>query len=366
MPERPVRAELSVVALQGIPEIGEQDDVAQLLLDSVALGSVSLGSVSLGSARPLVDGDILVVSSKVISKAAGLTRPARQRDDAVAEQSLRVVSERRTARGLAQVVQSVAGPVMAAAGVDSSNAPRDTVLLLPSDPDAAARDLRARLRSLGAPCVAVVITDTAGRPWRAGLTDFALGCAGLVVSEDLRGTPDAGGTPLTVTERAIADEVAAAADLVKGKATGVPAAVVRGLGAFVMQDDGPGASSLLRDPASDWFRLGHVEAVRAALGVPAGAVEAPSVEPEPLPHKAQRALEIAFFELADTLGSTLRRDGDDVLLTLTAVDDFTAGMLTARLLAALWAEDLLAAPHHDPATGRTQIRISEPPGIVGG
>lgn len=339
--------ELIVLAVQGIPEITAQDDLAQILLDHTG---------------PLLDGDIIVVSSKVVSKAAGLTRPASQRDEAVADHSLRVVSERRTARGLAQVVQSAAGPVMAAAGVDSSNAPAGTVLLLPTDPDAAARELRRRLRSLGAPCVAVVITDSAGRPWRAGLTDFALGCAGLVASEDLRGAPDASGVPLTVTERAVADEVAAAADLVKGKAISIPAAVVRGLAALVTQDDGPGASSLLRDTASDWFRLGHVEAVRAALGVPVGAVEAPSVEPEPLRHKAQRALEVAWFmppEVRDATSCDLRVEGDDVVITLTSTDEFAAGMLAARLLAALWAEDLRAAAHHDHATSQAQIRVSD-------
>lgn len=317
---------LQVVALQQIPEVVEGSDLAALLLASV-------GAASAGALHP---GDVLAVSSKVVSKAAGLTVAADSRDRAVAADTRRVVAERRTPRGLASVVEAAAGPVMAAAGVDASNTAAGTVLLLPEDPDEAARSLRAALVARGAPRIAVVLTDTAGRPWRTGQTDFALGCAGLQVTDDLRGTTDTSGTVLQVTERAIADEIAAAADLVKGKASGAPAALVRGLGQFVTEDDGPGARSLLRTPTSDWFRLGHVEAVRASLRIVRGAVEVPSVLPEPLQHRARRALACALDGQPGVAGSF----SDDLLCEIVAPDAFAAGWLAARLTAALWCEDL--------------------------
>jgi coenzyme F420-0:L-glutamate ligase/coenzyme F420-1:gamma-L-glutamate ligase len=331
-----------VVALQGVGEISAGDDLAAALL----AGGVRLR-----------DGDVLVVSSKVVSKAAGLSHPAARRDDVVAAQSVRVVAERRTPRGLASIVESAAGPVMAAAGVDASNVPPGTVLSLPSDADAAARALRERLRELGSPRIAVVVSDTAGRAWRTGQTDFALGCAGLVVTDDLRGTTDASGTVLEVTERVVADEVAAAADLVKGKARGVPAAVVRGLAALVTDDDGPGARSLLRPAASDWFRLGHVEAVRAALGVPHGEVEPPAVTAEPLLHKVRRAVSLAATSSpVDT--DVLPRDEGSCTVTLTAADPFARGWVAARLAAALWSEDLDGTVEPDAGRELTRVMVT--------
>lgn len=331
---------LEVVALQGIPEIGLGDDLASLLLASAA------------TLRP---GDILAVSSKVISKAAGLSAEARLRDATVQAQTVRVVAERRTPRGVAAVVESAAGPVMAAAGVDASNTATGSILLLPADPDAAARELRAALRAQGAPRIAVVVTDTAGRAWRTGQTDFALGCAGLVVTDDLRGTTDASGTLLEVTERAIADEVAAAADLVKGKTSGIPAALVRGLATFVTDDDGPGARSLLRAPASDWFRLGHVEAVRASLGVVPGQVEAPSVLPESLRHRAERALAISLTGIS---GASAAVSGDG-WIAITCADRFVAGLVTARVMAALWCEDLRGTPEPAIDGPVTRVRVTD-------
>ncbi len=334
---------LVVHGLQGLPEVRAGDDLSALLLRSAAT-------------LPLRAGDVVVVSSKLVSKAAGLTRPAARRDDVVDEQTVRVVARRRTPRGVASIVQAVAGPVMAAAGVDASNAPAGRVLVLPADADRSARELRAALRAGGAPLVAVVVTDTAGRAWRTGQTDFALGCAGLPASQDLRGTLDASGTPLEVTERAVVDEIAAAADLVKGKARGVPAAVVRGLADLVTDDDGPGAAALLRDPASDWFRLGHVEAVRQALGVAPGAVEAPSVLPEPPRHRAARALDVALRGAAE-LACDAAVD-DDGTVTLVARDGFDAGLATGRLLAALWSEDLAGSVAADRATHRVVVTVS--------
>jgi coenzyme F420-0:L-glutamate ligase/coenzyme F420-1:gamma-L-glutamate ligase len=195
------------------------------------------------------------------------------REAAVTSQTVRVVAERVTPRGLTRVVESRSGPVLAAAGVDASNVAPGTVLLLPADPDASARALRARLAELTGARVGVVVSDTAGRAWRDGQVDIAIGAAGVAVAEDLRGAHDEHGRLLEVTVRALADEVASLGDLVKGKLAGVPVAVVRGLEALVDDDDGPGASALLRSGGEDWFRYGHVEAVRSALGVP------PVVEP---------------------------------------------------------------------------------------
>src|SRR5665811_2239988 len=188
----------------------------------------------------LVDGDILVVSSKIASKAMGLSAPLAERDDVVAAQTVRVVAERITPLGITSIVETVAGPVMAAAGVDASNTADDSiVLVLPDDPDAVAAEIRVGVRTewearsgnhlrLG-----VILSDTAGRPWRIGQTDFALGAAGIQVVDDLRGSSDADGRLLWVTERCVADEIAAAADLVKGKSAGVPVAHIRGLGEYV-------------------------------------------------------------------------------------------------------------------------------------
>lgn len=255
---------LSVVPVVGVGEVEAGADLADLLLDALTASGAVL--------RP---GDCLVVSSKVVSKCLGLTW-AGTREDAVAAGTVRVVAERRGADGVTRVVESAAGPVMAAAGVDASNTgPSAHLLVLPEDPDGEAVRLRAavldRLDLPSATALAVVISDTAGRPWREGLTDLALGSAGLAVLEDLRGTTDHDGRPMAVTLRAVADEVAAAADLVKGKADGIPAALVRGLDAAWFSPDAPGARSLVRVGPGDWFALGHVEALRAALGVAPGS-----------------------------------------------------------------------------------------------
>jgi coenzyme F420-0:L-glutamate ligase/coenzyme F420-1:gamma-L-glutamate ligase len=158
-------------------------------------------------------------------------------------------------------VENRLGLVMAAAGVDASNTPEGTVLLLPLDPDASARALRAALRArFGITRLGVVVTDTAGRAWRDGLVDVAIGAAGVAVVDDLRGGVDSHGRPLSVTVPAVADELASASELVRGKADGRPVAVVRGLGRYVVTDDGPGAHVLVRPSADDLFREGSAEA----------------------------------------------------------------------------------------------------------
>ena len=241
-----------VRGITGIPEVSPGDDLAALLLAAVDAGGLDAG---------LRDGDVLLVTSKIVSKAEGRVVRADDREAAIDAETVRVVAR----RGRTRIVENRQGLVMAAAGVDASNTPSGTVLLLPEDPDASARVLRKRLRELTGTRIAVVITDTFGRPWRNGLTDVAIGAAGLDVLEDHRGRTDSHGNELALTVTATADELAAAADLVKGKASGRPVAVVRGLGRLVTDDDGPGVRPLIRPPADDMFRLGTSEAIREAV-----------------------------------------------------------------------------------------------------
>ncbi|MGW2418197.1 coenzyme F420-0:L-glutamate ligase [Streptomyces sp. NPDC001709] len=235
-----------VWALGGIPEVQAGDDLAKLIA---------------GAEPGLADGDVLIVTSKIVSKAEGRIVQAADREAAIDAESVRVVARRGTLR----IVENRQGLVMAAAGVDASNTPAGTVLLLPEDPDASARAIRAGLREALGVDVGVVVTDTFGRPWRSGLTDVAIGAAGVRVLDDLRGGTDAYGNPLHATIVATADELAAAGDLVKGKAAGRPVAVVRGLPHVVDPEDGEGARALVRTARDDMFRLGTSEAVREAV-----------------------------------------------------------------------------------------------------
>jgi coenzyme F420-0:L-glutamate ligase/coenzyme F420-1:gamma-L-glutamate ligase len=242
-----------VWALPGLPEVRPGDDLAKLIAAAVADGATTGGP-------GLADGDVLLVTSKIVSKAEGRIVAADDREAAIDAETVRVVARRGTLR----IVENRQGLVMAAAGVDASNTPAGTVLLLPQDPDASARAIRDGLRDALGVDVGVVVTDTAGRPWRAGVTDMAIGAAGVRVLDDLRGGTDAYGNPLVATVVAGADELAAAGDLVKGKAAGLPVAVVRGL-AHLVEDGAGGARALVRDAADDMFRLGTSEAVRAAV-----------------------------------------------------------------------------------------------------
>jgi coenzyme F420-0:L-glutamate ligase/coenzyme F420-1:gamma-L-glutamate ligase len=230
---------ITVAEVTGLPEITPGADLASLIADAAA---------------DLRDGDILVVTSKIISKAEGRVA-AMSRDDAIEAETVRVVA-RREATTIAQTRQ---GFVLAAAGVDASNTAPGTVVLLPADPDESARRLRKGLRERAGVCVGVIITDTMGRPWRNGQTDSAIGAAGVEVARDYRGKPDSFGNILEVTVTALADEIAAAADLVKGKALGVPAAIVRGLDSLVTDADGPGARALIRPADEDMFRFGSAD-----------------------------------------------------------------------------------------------------------
>ncbi|MEU2287444.1 coenzyme F420-0:L-glutamate ligase [Streptomyces sp. NPDC013178] len=236
-----------VWAVPGLPEVQAGDDLAKLI----------------AAAEPgLADGDVLLVTSKIVSKAEGRVVRADDREAAIDAETVRVVAR----RGALRIVENRQGLVMAAAGVDASNTPSGTVLLLPEDPDASARAIRDGLRGALGVDVGVVVTDTFGRPWRAGLTDVAIGAAGVRVLDDLRGGTDAYGNPLSATVVATADELAAAGDLVKGKAAGLPVAVVRGLGHVVAADgDDEGARAMVRGARDDMFRLGTSEAVRLAV-----------------------------------------------------------------------------------------------------
>ncbi|MFF3504061.1 coenzyme F420-0:L-glutamate ligase [Streptomyces sp. NPDC003247] len=235
-----------VWAVPGLPEVRAGDDLAKLI----------------AAAEPgLADGDVLLVTSKIVSKAEGRVVRADDREAAIDAETVRVVARRGTLR----IVENRLGLVMAAAGVDASNTPAGTVLLLPEDPDGSARAIRDGLRAALGVDVGVVVTDTFGRPWRAGLTDVAIGAAGVRVLDDLRGGTDAYGNPLGATVVATADELAAAGDLVKGKAAGLPVAVVRGLPHVVADGDGDGARAMVRGARDDMFRLGTSEAVRLAV-----------------------------------------------------------------------------------------------------
>ena len=229
----------------GWPEVQEGTDLTALLTASVQLRS----------------GDVVVVTSKVVSKAEG--RVVRgDRDSAIAAETRRVVAQ----RGGGVIAETRHGLVLAAAGVDASNTPPGTLVLLPEDPDSSARRLREGVQETVGHNVAVIVTDTAGRAWRIGQTDQAIGCAGMLPSLDLRGTADSHGNLLGITTPAMADEVAAAGDIVKGKATGCPVAVARGLEHLVLPvgEHGPGAAALVRDADSDMFPLGAREAATAA------------------------------------------------------------------------------------------------------
>lgn len=338
---------VTLTPLLGFPEVREGENVADFVLTALQDNGIEL-----------MDGDILVISSKVVSKALGLRGPAGEHADVVLSQTVRVVAERMTPAGITRLVQSLAGPVLTAAGVDASNtADASTVLILPHDPDAVAAQIRDGIQTGWAtlsgthPRTGIVLSDTAGRPWRIGQTDFALGAAGLQVVDDLRGATDVNGRPLAVTQRCVADEIAAAADLVKGKTTGVPAAHIRGLGQYVQQGESTtGASELVRTGGQDWFGYGTVEAVRAALGVEAGSAAAsevgiPSVSPEGVATRAGRALRVALLTCPQASGQV---DGDSV--HLLAPDDFALGVVAARAEVALHGEGL-----------RTTLTRSSPP-----
>lgn len=238
---------ITISGISGIPEIAPGDD----------LGALIAGAVRAAGQEPR-HGDILVVTSKIVSKAEGqIVRSSRE--EAIASETVRVVAR----KGPTTIAQTRHGFVMAAAGVDASNTAPGTVVLLPADPDESARRLRKALRARLGVTVGVIVTDTMGRAWRAGQTDTAVGVAGVRPARDHRGETDVFGNTLEVTVAAVADEIAAAGDLVKGKALQIPVALVRGLAALVTDEDGPGARALVRAGDEDMFRLGAADVIPA-------------------------------------------------------------------------------------------------------
>ncbi len=245
-------ARIEILPVLGIGELRPGDDLAGLIAEH---------------APTLQDGDVVVVTSKAVSKVEGrlivldtADEDAREaaRQQAIDAETVRVVA----ARDSLKIVETRQGLVLAAAGVDLSNVARNEIALLPVDPDASAQLLREGLRASLGVDVGVVISDSMGRPWRAGIADTAIGVAGLTALTDARGRTDVFGNVLAVTQVAVADELAAAGDLVKGKLGGVPVAVVRGFARDgKLDDDGMGSRSLIRGSADDLFRLGTAEAM---------------------------------------------------------------------------------------------------------
>ena len=224
-----------MIPLVGIPEIDPGADLAAHIAEAAAI-------------HALQTGDVVVVTQKVVSKAEGRVLPAEGKTEAVLAESARVL--RRTPGGMT-ISETRHGFVCANAGVDESNVPLGSIVLLPLDPDLSARRIRARLQNLAGVDVAVVISDTFGRAWRVGQTDVAIGVAGMSCFNDYRGTADAEGRELRATRIAVADELAGAAELVMGKAEGICAVLVRGADVTF----GRGAASELVRPASeDLFR----------------------------------------------------------------------------------------------------------------
>lgn len=249
---------ITVFAPAGLPEVVAGSDLAALVVAAVAADPLG----------PLQAGDVVVVTSKVVSKADGLVRPAGQRDAVIEEQTERTVAR----RGPTRIVRTHHGLTIAAAGVDNSNVAPEVVLVLPADPDASAAQLHRDLTGRTGLPLAVVVSDTAGRAWRMGQTDQAIGAAGLRVLESYAGRQDAYGNDLQVTAMAVADEIAGAADLAKGKLAGRPVAVVRGLGHLLADPAEPDgrAADLLRPPEQDMFARGTRESVLMAVLVATG------------------------------------------------------------------------------------------------
>jgi coenzyme F420-0:L-glutamate ligase/coenzyme F420-1:gamma-L-glutamate ligase len=245
--------ELRIAPLRGLPEVREGDELGRLIAEA---------------ADPAGD-DVVVVSQKAVSKAEGRLRrldqvqPGKrarelaqslQKEPAMVElvlaESARVV---RAERGVL-ITETRGGWVCANSGIDASNLEDGWVTLLPVDADASARAIRAQIAEATGASPAVVIADSFGRPWRRGQSDIAIGCAGIDPLADWRGRLDRGGRGLSATEIAIADELAGAADLVRDKDSGIPGAIVSGLGALVITEDGPGAAALRRSAEEDLFR----------------------------------------------------------------------------------------------------------------
>ena len=247
-------ARIEVLPVEGLPEIENGDRLGAMVAERAGLR----------------DGDIVVVAQKAVSKAEGRVRRLGEVEPSPKVRELAaalgkdpalvhlVLAESRSvirAERDVLIVETASGWICANAGIDASNVPgEDAVTLLPTDPDASARRIRGEIRARGGRSPAVVVSDSFGRPWRLGQADVAIGCAGLAPLDDWRGRRDRTGRELSATVGAVADQVAAAADLARDKAAGVPALVVRGLDRLVIAGDGPGAAAIQRPAPEDLFR----------------------------------------------------------------------------------------------------------------
>lgn len=321
MPDGAIR--LEVLAVQGIPEVRAGDDLAHL----IAATGISLHN-----------GDVVVVTSKAVSKAEGRLVPATgtraeqeaARQRAIDDESVRAVAT----RGPLRITATRHGFVLANAGVDASNVPAGTIALLPLDSDASARRIAAGLKELTGHAVAVVVSDTFGRPWRLGLTDLAIGAAGIESLRDYRGRRDAQGRELAMTEVADVDEIASAAELVMGKTAGVPVAIVRGF-AYTASDSG--ITSLIRPAEEDLFSLGTAEARgerQDPIAVLTGRRTVRDFAPDRVdPAAIQRAIAAAVTAPAPHHTTPWR-------FVLVDTDEARSALMTAMRTA--WAADLAA------------------------
>jgi coenzyme F420-0:L-glutamate ligase/coenzyme F420-1:gamma-L-glutamate ligase len=270
------------------------------------LGAVILAAIEADPRGPLQDGDIVVVTSKIISKAEGRVEDGSRRAELISSATRRTVAR----RGETRIIRTHGGLTIAAAGIDRSNVSAESILLLPRDADASAAELHQRLVAATGRRLGVVVSDTAGRPWRMGQTDHAIGICGVRALDNYAGRWDAYGNELQITAMAVADELAAAADLVKGKLRGRPVAVVRGLEQLVAETDSS-SRELLRDETKDMFSFGSQEAVLAAALAATGQQ-----------HRYEELLALDASERTARLlaGTSLDPEAADLLRAILSVD----------------------------------------------
>ncbi len=341
---------LEVLPLTGLPEVRPGDDLAALLAPALRDAGVR-------------EGDIVVVTQKIVSKAEGrvVSAEGADRDTWVERETKRVVAR----RGDLVITETHHGFVCANAGVDASNVDAGTLTLLPEDPDGSAERVRAGLAAALGVAPAVVITDTFGRPWREGLVNVAIGCAGLPAVVDLRGRPDDRGRVLEATIVALADEIAAASGLVMTKVSRVPAALVRGV---VAEGPPAPASALVRAPEDDLFRESPLQSIRARRtirtfgpgDVPREAVEEAvrAACTAPAPHHTRpwmftalqtpAARRTLLAAIAEAWRADLRRDGtpEETIARRIARSDEVLG--AAPMLVVPWIRFAGAHPYPDP------------------
>ncbi len=335
---------LTLIPVDGIGEVTEGADLTGLLLAALGRG-----------AGALRDGDVVVLTSKVVSKAEGCASTD-AKEAVVRRDTDRVYAT----RGGTSIVRTRHGLVMAAAGVDASNVAAGTVLSLPAAPDASAVTVREAVLERTGTNVAVVVTDTAGRAWRVGQTDLAIGVAGIAPLLDHAGRRDSHGNELLVTAPALADEIAAAGDLVKGKLDGRPVAVLRGLAGHVLPpgQHGPGARVLVRDEREDMFGLGAREAVLAAVTGDPGALRGFGAP-------ATAELVAAILDtVVDQPGAATPRDDDvagtQVEVALPELDARALGCLEGRVTTAAFGLGWVPLPPGE--AGGPRLRIGFRPG----